>query len=216
MNGSPKRGSRWKRCALNSSVALRTSRTNAIRSNTDRNLGDCHLFTFPKKDFCKKKFMSTTLSCKHDQATGIDDAAKGVNELGCRRFLFNLILGQILDRASDFADQAYESVMMRIFDAVGKWFHMDGRCLFEELDAFSTSEEAKNEDALLTLKSFLTRKNFVDMYVGCVLSEAVPLLYCTLLPTIWDQKREKDGKAGDITSERYKQHLEHVQEILKS
>jgi len=41
---------------------------------------------------------------------------------------------------------------------------------------------------LRLLLNFLKKETFISMYVGCIISLIGPMLYCTVLPTVFDQK----------------------------
>lgn len=148
--------------------------------------------------------------------------ALSVNELECRNFLFQLLLGQTMDWAKRTATDVYENLMIKFFDQVGNKFNKGGKAFLQELADFcdkkppqtrhSTKEadaKEKEMDVQRQLRNFLEKSSFVSMYVGCVLSEVVPILYCTVAPQILQEDQK------DVTAEHYIQHLTTARSVLQ-
>merc|ERR1719264_1780557 len=122
--------------------------------------------------------------------------AQSMNELPCRSFLFRLLVGQTMDLARKTAKDSYDAVMKLIFDEVGKRFNISGDKFMREFTEFCIkappatarpgSQERKQWDMEMdvqkNIRDFLHEENLVSMYVGCVLAEVVPILYCTVSP----------------------------------
>ncbi|CAJ1327840.1 unnamed protein product, partial [Effrenium voratum] len=94
--------------------------------------------------------------------------AVGIEELQARSFCINMMLGQVVDRASRLAEAAYDKVMKDAFNKIGHCFCMSGQAFFTELKTFIESDEGvmDQEDVLF---DFIDKENFKLMYVGCVL-----------------------------------------------
>jgi len=136
--------------------------------------------------------------------------AVSINEIRCRAFLFNVMVGQTMDKAAALADVAYDVVMRQVLNEVGRWFCMDGEVVLSELNEFCRAGKAKHQEEML--KDFLVKDNFVNMYVGCVLSTMVPMLYVTVLPALWDSAQ---GKIGEVTDKFYRSNFEKAQLLLQ-
>jgi hypothetical protein len=141
---------------------------------------------------------------------GGDRQAVSINEIRCRAFLFNVMVGQTMDKAAALANVAYDVVMRQVLNEVGRWFCMDGEVVLSELGDFCKAGKAKHQEEML--KDFLVKENFVNMYVGCVLSAMVPMLYVTVLPALWDSAQ---GKIGEVTDKNYKSNFKEAQLLLE-
>jgi len=148
------------------------------------------------------------------QAESVRDYQHGplsINELPFRALLVNIMLGQTIDRAAALADNAYELFMVPFFDKIGGWFCMSGAALREELERF-IKQSKDNQLEEKDLAGFVSREHFKQMYVGCVLWSAVPLVYCLILPTLWDSTQ---GSVGKVSHLMYEQNVKKAVCILK-
>jgi hypothetical protein len=136
------------------------------------------------------------------------DAATSINELECRTFMVNLLLGQTLDHAQKMAEKLYDEAFAKVLDDVGGWFFMDGSQFLEELNHFCQNQDPANQED--DLKEFLSRQHFIHMFTGCTLWNIMPMIYTLILPTLW----EKTATKQSITSTMYDHNLGRILEIL--
>jgi hypothetical protein len=127
------------------------------------------------------------------------ESAASMNELKCRSFLSNILLGQTLSHAQKVARGMYDGAFMKVLDKVGEWFCMDGEVFLKELSIYCSGEDTDPDTKLIG--DFIDREHFVQMFAGCTLWNIMPMLYSVVLPRLWD--REKGGKGG-ICDSQYK------------
>jgi len=193
-------------------------------AESGKNKTKAHNFKLPKIEFLMREFVVQTADIfEEDRGKKSEKAksAQSINELPCRDFLFQLLVGQTMETASSTATACYQRVMNFVFEEVGNRFNVSGPGFMRELEIFCNKvnpgargsgvqaeaweREMKVECMLL---EFLQEENFVSMYVGCVLAEVVPLLYCTVSPPMLQDL------TGKLTTENYARNLATARSIL--
>jgi len=130
-----------------------------------------------------------------------------VNELEARVFMLQVMLGQTIAKAQEVAGKVFDTTIAKIIGDLGSMFCLTAAELRKEMEDYNKTANGDDEHEK-ELYGFIERKHFVEMYVGVVASIAVPLLTCTVLPTILD--------AGlSPTEQTYKDALTQSKKELK-
>jgi len=154
-------------------------------------------FRIPKGAPLKEtpEFLSATIDQVTDAATNERQSTFSVNELSCRAFLFNVMLGQCVGMARGLAGNAHDVVITSFLNRVGEKYFMSGEQILKEMDLYlkkaSASAASKTDNLELQymqiLRQMLTKDCFEHMYVGCVTYMLMPALYSTVLAVVHDQ-----------------------------
>lgn len=144
-------------------------------------------------------FAFSTLKNQADDDKKDDAAAEArassLEELPARLSVFKMLMGQAMVMARAHAEKVYSSVVTDVFACVGGWFDMSPQQFQAEMSNFQKHLnegdlplpiEDWEEKRLTLLLGFLDKENFISMYVGCIISLIGPMLYCTVLPTMFD------------------------------
>jgi len=159
---------------------------------------------WPSAEFLKRcpAFLQSAVDEKDDKAVST------INELECRAFVYRVLLGQTVSKAEELAGRAFDAVVTPVLDAVADFLCLPPATLQTELERFCQSGNKEATHSEPTLYNFLRKDRFAAMYVGCVLSEVVPMLYCVMLPMLLD---------GQEPSKKfYKDHISQARKNAKN
>merc|ERR1711920_106897 len=99
------------------------------------------------------------------------------------------------------AGAAWDSTLAVLLTKEGEKYGMSLEQMLAELHNFelldsTPKEEVRNMNLLL---KFVRRENFQRMFVGCVLSSVVPLVYTSVLPTLLETTYDE----VEVTTRQY-------------
>lgn len=147
----------------------------------------------------------------------VEASACSIEELEARVDVFKTLMGQTMEMARAHAEKVFDSVVHKLFEAVAGWFSMSPEQFLEEVSEFRRRLDQKEikppvehaeEMRLRLLMDFLDKENFISMYVGCIVSLIGPMLYCTVLPTMYDSHRR------EVTTESVNAHLSDFKKFI--
>jgi len=131
-------------------------------------------------------------------------------ESEARDFVLRVLMGQTIEKAQMLAGAVFDKTIAEVIA------HLAEMCLLSVEDLLNRTQEfvdskkedgEDNEEAMIY--GFTVRTNFIDMYVGFVVSVAIPVLKATVLPTIITGREQ-------VSEARYRRAVKEAKQELSA
>jgi len=132
--------------------------------------------------------------------------ASSVNELEARIFLLQLMLGQTIAKAKTLAENAYDSTIGKVREQLAGLFCLTDGEMHQMILDFLKDRKLAEDNSEADTYGFTEKAHFVEMYVGVVISIAMPLLCSMVLPCLLKNKV--------VSGEDYKKAVELARKEL--
>jgi len=132
--------------------------------------------------------------------------ASSVNELEARIFLLQLMLGQTIAKAKALAENAYDSTIGKVREQLAGLFCLTDGEMHQMILDFLKDRKLAEDNSEADTYGFTEKAHFVEMYVGVVISIAMPLLCSIVLPCLLKNKV--------VSGEDYKKAVELARKEL--